>query len=208
MKIEVLKPAQYAETARVLARAFHNDPMWSFLEPDASNRPRTTAWVIEHWARILAPKGASWIARDIEDRIVGAALWFPPGEFGVTLGRMLRVGYVWMPFSLGFGWTTRALRVSREGISHQIATMKGPHWVLDILAVDPDAQKSGVGGALIRKGLEIADQQRAPSFVVTHNPINVAYYQRFGFQLVDEYKVSNGGPVAYSLRRPVPGESV
>lgn len=204
MKIEVLKPAQYAEAARVLARAFYDDPMWSFLEPDARNRLRASAWVIEHWARMLAPKGASWLARGDDGQALGAALWFPPGQFSVTLGRMLRVGYVWMPFCLGLDWTRRALRVSREGVSHQTATMKGPHWVLDLLAVDPDAQKSGVGGALIRTGLGLADQQSIPSFVVTHKAINVTYYQRFGFQLVDEYKVSNGGPVAYSLRRPVP----
>ena len=59
----------------------------------------------------------------------------------------------------------------------------------------------GVGGKLIETGLELADAQGVASFVVTHKKANVGFYERFGFVLVNEYQVSGGGPIAYSLRR-------
>jgi GNAT superfamily N-acetyltransferase len=203
MEIVPLTQPRYPEAARMLARAFADDPMWSFLTPDPADRPKKSAWALEHWARILAPLGASWVALDDAGAITGAALWFPPGKFDVSLGRMLRAGYYRMPVDLGFRWMLRAWGVLREGVSHQVAMMRRePHWVLDVLGVDPATQGSGVGRALIETGLRLADNQRAPSFVVTHKKRNVAFYQRFGFILLDEYQVGGGGPIAYSLRRP------
>ena len=201
MEIVPLRPDRYGETARMLSRAFWDDPIWSFLEPDPRRRLMTTAWVISHWSRIVAPLGASWVA--VEDgEIVGAAMWFPPGKFDVTLGRMLRVGYWRMPFELGFRWLSRSLGVFKEGMGHQVALMRGePLWVLDVLGVDPSRQKSGVGTKLIETGLALADEQGVASFVVTHKKANVGYYERFGFVLIDEYRMSGGGPVAYTLRR-------
>jgi len=190
----------------MLARAFQDDPMWSFLTPDPAARPRTTAWAIEHWASVLAPLGASWVAVDDGGGITGAALWFPPGKFEVPLGRMLRAGYWRMPLDLGFRWMLRAWGIFREGVNHQAALMRRePYWVLDVLGVDPSRQGSGVGGRLIATGLELADREGVASFVVTHKKSNVGFYERFGFVLVDECPVSGGGPMAYSLRRPVAG---
>ncbi|MCX5770257.1 MAG: GNAT family N-acetyltransferase [Candidatus Hydrogenedentes bacterium] len=203
MEIVRLGPDRYGETARVLSRAFGDDPMWSFLEPDPSQRLRKSAWALDHWSRVLAPLGASWVAEDA-GAVVGAALWFPPGKFEVSLGRMLRAGYFRMPVELGFRWMLRSWGIFREGVNHQVALMRQePHWVLDVLGVDPARQGSGVGGKLIKTGLALADAQGVASFVVTHKKANVGFYERFGFVLVDECRVSGGGPVAYSLRRPV-----
>lgn len=203
MGIVSLRPDRYGETARMLARAFEDDPMWSFLEPDPAERPRKSAWVIEHWARVVAPLGASWVAVDDAGAISGAALWFPPGRFEVSLGRMLRAGYFRMPLELGFRWMLRSWGIFREGVNHQVALMRRePYWVLDMLGVDPARQGSGVGGQLIETGLELADGQGVASFVVTHKLANAGYYERFGFKLIDEYRMSGGGPAAYSLRRP------
>ena len=205
MEILPLRADRYGEAARMLARAFGDDPMCSFLTPDPVERPRKSAWVIEHWARVVAPLGASWVALDEGGAVTGAALWFPPGRFEASLGRMLRAGYWRMPVELGFRWMLRSWGIFREGVNHQVALMRRePYWVLDVLGVDPSRQGSGVGRALIETGLELADKQGVASFVVTHKKPNVGYYERFGFKLIDEYPVSGGGPTAYSLRRPVP----
>ena len=214
MEIEPLQPDWYGETARMLSRAFWDDPMWSFLTPDPAARPRTTAWVIEHWSRVVAPLGASWVAVDDGGGIMGAGLRFPPSRFAVSLGGMLRVGYWRMPLDLGFRWTVRSWGIFREGVDHQVGLMRPPrrspkrrerklepYWVLDVLGVDPSRQGSGVGRKLVELGLELADREGVASFVVTHKKANVGYYERFGFVLVDEYRMSGGGPTAYSLRR-------
>lgn len=194
---------RYAETARMLARAFQDDPMWSFVEPDAARRLRKTAWILEHWARLLAPLGASWLAVDESGAAVGAAMWLPPGEFEkVSTVRMLRAGYVWMPFALGFRWMLRSWRIFDEMVGRQLLVMREPCWVLDVLGVEPARQGEGIGRRLLEKGLARADTEAKPGFLVTHKLSNVKFYEHFGFRVVDEYQMSNGGPVAYSMQRP------
>jgi ribosomal protein S18 acetylase RimI-like enzyme len=201
MKILPLEPGRYKETALMLARAFYDDPMWMFLEPDPAKRMKSCAWVQERWARLVAPLRASWVAEE-DGVITGAALWFPPGKYGVSASQIRRAGFLRMPVDLGVRWTAWARPIFNEGVQHQEALMKEPYWVLDVLGVDPARQRSGVGRALISKGLALADEEKIPSFVVTHKERNVIYYQQFGFVLIDQYVVRGNGPIAYSLRRP------
>ena len=70
-----------------------------------------------------------------------------------------------------------------------------PHgwFALGPVCVSPEFQKTGIGSALINKGLDILKKQNAPGCVLIGNPV---YYSRFGFvgdgrlsyrQLADEY---------------------
>lgn len=51
--------------------------------------------------------------------------------------------------------------------------------MLSPLAVDPDHQQQGVGGALVRAATAIADERGEPFVILEGNP---AYYSRFGFE--------------------------
>lgn len=53
-----------------------------------------------------------------------------------------------------------------------------PLWVLGPMAVAPERQRSGVGGALIRAGLEACRERGAAAVFVLGHP---SYYPRFGF---------------------------
>ncbi|WP_249998019.1 GNAT family N-acetyltransferase [Actinoplanes sp. M2I2] len=52
-------------------------------------------------------------------------------------------------------------------------------WVLSPLSVRPGHQRQGAGRALIRRGLEIADEQGVPLVFLEGDP---AYYARAGFR--------------------------
>jgi putative acetyltransferase len=54
------------------------------------------------------------------------------------------------------------------------------------MAVLPERQRGGVGGALIRRGLELAQSSAYPLVVVLGHP---AYYPRFGFQPARGYGI-------------------
>jgi hypothetical protein len=41
-----------------------------------------------------------------------------------------------------------------------------------------------------------------PGYLITHNPRNLPFYQRLGFEVIREARVSADGPVAWSMRRP------
>lgn len=66
------------------------------------------------------------------------------------------------------------------------------HIFFSSVAVDPDFQKQGIGGALISSGLEAC---RSISWTAVFLVGDPDYYARFGFQMA--------GPLGFSLAGPV-----
>jgi predicted N-acetyltransferase YhbS len=69
-----------------------------------------------------------------------------------------------------------------------------------VIGVDPARQGLGLGTALIEHGLGVARDQRLPAFLETANPRNVAYYERFGFRVVEDGHVPGGGSRFWFMR--------
>jgi putative acetyltransferase len=63
-------------------------------------------------------------------------------------------------------------RLVDDTAEHRIASLAP-------LAVAPDRQKQGIGSALVRESLAIADERGEPLVVLQGAP---AYYSRFGFE--------------------------
>jgi GNAT superfamily N-acetyltransferase len=76
-----------------------------------------------------------------------------------------------------------------------------PHWLLDQLAVEPDAQGRGIGGAMIRHAIATAEADGLPLFLETAVPANLALYRRHGFEVFAEGDAPGGGPHVWFLRR-------
>ena len=71
------------------------------------------------------------------------------------------------------------------------------------LAVAPDRQKEGIGTALIKRGLAMAQASRWRAVFVLGDP---AYYTRFGFSVEDAAKFDTPYPKDYTMARElVPG---
>jgi GNAT superfamily N-acetyltransferase len=77
-----------------------------------------------------------------------------------------------------------------------------PCWFLDLVGVAPAAQGRGLGGTLVRHGLQRARADGCPAFLETSNPRNVPFYQSLGFQIVGERQAPDGGPVIWFMQTP------
>ncbi|MEM1229391.1 MAG: N-acetyltransferase [Pseudomonadota bacterium] len=64
----------------------------------------------------------------------------------------------------------------------------GPWFALGPVSVLPQRQSRGIGGALIRAGLEDLRERGALGCILTGNP---AYYERFGFALAGAHAPAN-----------------
>ena len=126
----------------------------------------------------------------------GAAAWIPPGS-DVGLEEMNVATQDAIPALTDDG----AVRYHAFWGWLEAHIPAEPHWMLDMVGVDPARQGRGVGSALIRHGLDLAERDGVAAFLETGNPRNVPYYERFGLRVVDEGDAPDGGPHIWFMRR-------
>ena len=188
--------ADIAALSKTLGRAFIDDPVMSWMLPDADLRRRKLHRLFaaltrhHHFAQggvEVSPHG---------DDIGGAALWDPPGRWKTTRAEELRA----MPgLFLAFG---RSLRRGLE-VEELMKKMhpEEPHWYLAVIGSDPDVRGKGFGQVLMRSRLDRCDAEHAPAYLESSNPDNVPYYQRFGFEITGEITLPNSGPALIPMWR-------
>jgi ribosomal protein S18 acetylase RimI-like enzyme len=66
---------------------------------------------------------------------------------------------------------------------------KEPYWHLGPVAVDVHHQSKGVGSAMMAEFRRRMDQLGALAYLETDRAINVEFYRKFGFKIVDEATV-------------------
>ncbi len=190
-----LAPADAARTAAVLARAFQDDPMMTFLLPDAARRARLLPRLLGGIQAYTLAHGRATTTPDLG----GVACWLPPGGTDVTPARMLRAGMVGGLLRLGPGGVRRAagLIAAMDREHHRVMTE--PHWFLWLLGTEPSRAGRGIGGAVLAPTLDAADAAGHPCFLDTHKERNLAFYARYGFApVVDQV---HAGLRFWGLRR-------
>jgi GNAT superfamily N-acetyltransferase len=83
---------------------------------------------------------------------------------------------------------------------HEVAE---PHWYLSLLGTDPSFQRRGVGSALLAPVLARAHEQGIPAYLETQKEMNVPYYRRHGFELVEQIQ-ARGCPPMWTMSRAEP----
>jgi ribosomal protein S18 acetylase RimI-like enzyme len=195
----VVRPAARADIpalSHALGRAFFDDPVMTWLLPDARARrrklPKLFAALTRH--HHLARGGVE--VASVGPTIGAAALWDPPDQWQHTPVEELRAAPSML---LTFGTAVR------RGI-HVTESMKRehpeePHWYLGVIGSDPQVRGAGLGHALMRSRLDRCDAESAPAYLESSNPDNIGYYQRFGFEVTGEIGLPDGGPVVYPMWR-------
>src|SRR5581483_2555241 len=177
-----------------LARAFMDDPAWSWIIPDVERRARLMPWLFRAGFEIT--DADVWTN---EGEIVGVARWLPPGRAALRVAPALRV-FVATPLRLGSA-TGRFFAYGRavENLRAQVAP--GPHWYLAGIGVDPAVQRRGIGTALLRPGIEGAARDGLRTVLLTNSERNLSFYERNGFRVVGEGATPEGGPHAWAMVR-------
>jgi GNAT superfamily N-acetyltransferase len=188
------------EAAAVGARAFYTDPFFQYLGPQALLRYRGLAIFFRANLRHLGPKGRLVTVRDADGHVVGVSAWITTGGYPQPIATQLAT----------IPGTVRALyrrpRALWDGQHYlnDIARQhpKEPHWYLFLLVADPEVQRRGIGAALLADALPHIDDEGVAAYLETQKESNLAYYARFGFELVATLRPVAGGPPLYCMRRP------
>ncbi len=197
--IGLLRRAERRGAVDVLARAFRDNPL--NLAVIRSDDPDRRAHSNYHGTRTLLPvaelHGEVRVARSGET-VAGVLMATPPHAYPLpapTLPARLRC-------LLAQGWRV-ARRWSEVFEALDALHLPGPHWYLGALGVDPGLHGRGIGSALLAAWLEGVDRGGWPAYLETDRVENVDFYQRVGFEVVDETAIF--GARVWCMRRPADG---
>ena len=178
----------------MLARAFHDDPAWVWLIPDAARRARLLPWLFRIGFDVTAADVYS-----TEGIVRGASRWLPPGRPPMRIGPTLKA-FATTPFRLGAALTP-FLAYGRAVEAMRTDAMADPHWYLAGIGVEPSAQGRGIGTALLEPGVTAAAAAGVPAVLLTNNEANIAFYEKNGFHVVREGRTPEKGPKAWAMVR-------
>jgi GNAT superfamily N-acetyltransferase len=190
------RKADVRELSRTLARAFYDDPVMVWLLPDET--PRT-----EQLYRLFATmtrhhhlaRGGVEVAYE-GPGIGAAALWDPPNEWQETRWAQLAMTPTFIRVFGSHSMRGRAVQELMKRVHPE-----EPHWYLGVIGSDPSVRGKGFGQVLMQSRLDRVDAEHAPAYLESTKHQNLAYYQRFGFEVTDEIVLPEGGPIMWPMWR-------
>lgn len=194
-----LQDPQLSESSQVLARAFFDDPMMTYIMPDDDQRREVLPLFMQAGSRICLPHGEIYTT---PGAIQGSANWLPPGKTELDEATLGGAGVFEVLAQMGEAPAGRfgALMEQMGGL-HAQAVNPEDHWYLLILGVDPPRQGQGVGGTLIEPVLRRADAEGRQCYLETMKPRNVTFYKKHGFDVVVEDTTADGALRFWTMRR-------
>jgi GNAT superfamily N-acetyltransferase len=197
-KVAPLARTQIISAAAVLARAFHDDPLTTFMIPDPDERARVLPGLYVAAAGLAERFGEGFVT---EPALLGAALWFPPGRTELGAEEFQAVGAGDLARRLPRGAFGRFATVMAHLDDLRRRDVPRPHWYLSVLGVEPEVQGRGIGGLLIRPILERCDAAGLPAYLETQKQRNVPFYERHGFRVAVEVDEPTSGIRFWTMLR-------
>lgn len=192
-----LLSTQVRQAAALMARAFHDDPFFTFVLPDPVRRERVLPWLFGRTISYGLRYGRVYTTPSFE----GIALWLGPEKPALTGMGTFLTGLFLLPLKLGWQELKKSMRLARSSDELHKRSIAGRHWYLLGLGVEPSRQGHGVGAALLQPVMALADRERLVCYLDTNNALNLPFYERVGFTLAGHARSSQAGPGTWCMRR-------
>jgi GNAT superfamily N-acetyltransferase len=189
-------PDEAATATEILVDAFYEDPTWSWVFPDPDRRRKQHDIM---WSALVGGGmrfDTVWLNADA----TATAVWIPPLESELSEeqeGELMRV-------------LTDNLDAAE--LAHVAAVLEAfedahphhePHFTLSLLGTRTTDRGKGLGLQLLADTLAaMVDPAGMPAYLEASNPVNVALYERYGFQRFGAFTLPNGGPTVATMWRP------
>lgn len=189
MEIEPVDEQNFESVIALLTAAFVDDPVCRHFYPNILQYFR----YFPEFLRIFAEPGLALGCTQLVPGL-GAAIWVPPGAHADAKSTDDLI-------TRSTNAQARAeLMVVYAAFDH--AHPPEPHWYLPLMGVDPLHFGRGIGAALLTHGLGICDRDGSLAYLESTKPINVPFYERFGFVPYGKIEVGSHPPVTTMIRRP------
>lgn len=178
-EIAPIAEEQFPTAGDALARAFIDDPLCVYTQPDVAVRLRQFGWFFTQQLQQAATHNAVY-TNVLDDGPTGVAVWTPPSS------RNGAAEHDTEDLQRCFGPAAFRRFSTRRRVEHVRAKyMRERHWYLALLGVCPGSRNQGIGQALLVPVLRRADEDQLPCYLETFVADNVRFYERDGFEIVD-----------------------
>lgn len=185
--------AEIDAVASIAAAGFYDDPVMSWVFPEADTRLEQLRFAFGGLVRDFLPDRGT--VHLVDDACV--TFWRWPG-FAYDRADGAGDGGGEMP-SVPF----TADVLERFAILDQTMAAAHPHaahWYLNVISTVPERQGTGLGARALREVLAVCDADGIPAYLESSNPRNMTLYRRHGFVQTGELPLPDG-PSLYPMWR-------
>jgi len=185
------------DAAKLLGRAFWSDPFSEYLFPEEAERK-----ILEERFYLL----------NIQHAMTGGEVYTTSSFKGIAAWHFFgdekrkKVEGAYDPRSrleqvVGEEPFQRLVKASSALNESHKRIMPLPHCYLLFLGVEPGQQGKGYGGILIDPVLKYADEKGLPCYLETMKEVNLLFYDKYGFNVVQAKQLPDDGPFTWHLLR-------
>ena len=172
--------------AGIAAAGFYDDPVMSWVFPDATKRLKYLRFLFGGLVRSFLPDDG--VVHILDGAC--ATFWRRPGFEG---HRDEAPGDSPLPPDV-----TERMGILDKAMS--AVHPRTPHWYLNVISTLPAHQGKGLGGRTLAPVLAVCDADGVPAYLESSNPRNMTLYRRHGFEQAGEIALPDG-PSLYPMWR-------
>ncbi|MCL6282123.1 GNAT family N-acetyltransferase [Ruegeria sp. 2012CJ41-6] len=192
MNIRPLRRGEHKLIGAIIGESFTGDPVNEFL---LGPQPAITAFNVYVARELYLKHGFGHVA---EDHSAGT-MWLPPGvSKHIAFHKMLPTLAALLRHS-GPRRLIRALPADDEFARHR---PKEPHFYLYAIGTTLAGRGKGMGGKLLKAGLEQADKAGLPAYLESSKEENIGFYRNYGFEVTGTCHPVEGCPKEWLMWRP------
>lgn len=188
------------QAAQILSQAFVDDPISAFLLPFKRSRVKTLHTFFRAYGEVNIKNQRGY---GVGEPLKGVAYWISPNQADISIS--IKSLSIFLPLLFTFypiGYIRARAILEQIDTLHQKHAGE-PHFYLDNIGVLPSERGKGVSSKLIRPILKKADEEKVVVYTDTVTRSNVAFYEHFGFQCVEESTIAGTGITIWAMRRPI-----
>ena len=180
----------------VLADAFFDDPVYSWLLPDDGTRHASLRRFFALELRIFGlDRGVAWTTTEL----AGAAISTPPGRWRLPPAAAMKN---FRRYRAVFGSPKVAVKAVRYLFKIEKHHLREAHHYIVAVGVAPASQGQGLGTRLLGPTLKACDAAGLPGYIEASSERNRALYERLGFVTTEELYFEDSPPLWLMRREP------
>lgn len=189
-----LKKKDINKSAEILAKAFSDYPMFRHIcgEEHIHENLQVFLRFLTKYTFLYGETYAS------SSELEGTILYIDFDNYKFNLFRSLRAGVLSL-IKIGKNTGRRFNEYGEFSLKLHKKIIKDPHQYLMFIGVDPEKHRRGFGSKLISQLVKTAEEKNQPCYLETHDTKNIAFYKKYGFEVVSEDTVPGTEMIQFAM---------